>query len=59
MVANKSKRYFSVTLTLCDFVPVLNTVIRKSTDLPEFNKTHKAAMFSSTCETLALHVRDT
>jgi len=52
MVANKSKRYFSVILTLCDFVLVVNTLVRKSSDLPEFNETHNAAMFSSMCETL-------
>jgi len=34
-----------VTLTLCDFVPVLNTWVRKSFDLPVFNQTHNASMF--------------
>jgi len=38
---------------------VLNTLVRKSCDLPEFTQTHNAAMFSSKCETCALQVRDT
>jgi len=28
-VTNKSKTYFYVTLALCDFVLVLNTLVRK------------------------------
>jgi len=47
MVTNQSKDIYSVTLTLCDFVPVLNTLLHKSSDLPEFNQTHNAAKFSS------------
>jgi len=31
---------------------VLNALVRKSTDLLEFNQTHNAAMFSSKYETL-------
>jgi len=59
MVTNKSKTYFSVTLALCDFVPVLNTLVGKSSDLPKFNQTRNAAIFSSKCETFALQMRDT
>ena len=47
MVTNNSKIYLfrdSYTLRL---VPVLNTLVRKSSDLPKFNQTHNAAMFSS------------
>jgi len=33
MVTNKSKRYFSVILTLFDFVLVLNVQVRKSSNL--------------------------
>jgi len=47
-----------VAPTLCDFVPVLDTLVRKSFDLPKFNQTHNAAMFSSKRETFALQVRD-
>ena len=53
------KHIYSVAPTLCDFVPVLNTLVRKSSDLPKLNQTHNAAMFSSKCETFALQVRDT
>jgi len=56
MVSNKSKDIFSVTLTICDFVIVLNAVVRTSSDLRELNQTHNAATFSSKCETLALQV---
>jgi len=35
-----------VTLTICDFVLVLNTFVRKSSDLPEFNQTHNTTIFS-------------
>jgi len=59
MVNNKPKRYFSVILTLCDFVPVLSALVRKSSDLLEFNQTQNAAMFSSKCETFALQVHHT
>jgi len=38
MVTNQPKRYLSVTLSLCDFVPVLNVWVRKSFDLPELTK---------------------
>jgi len=54
----KSNVTFSVTLTLCDFVLVLNTLGRESSDLPEFNQTHNATMFSFKAETFALQVRD-
>jgi len=37
-------------------VLVLNALVRKSSDLLEFNQTHNAAMFSSKCETFALQV---
>jgi len=30
-----SKDVYSVTLTLCDIVPVLNTLVRNSSDLPQ------------------------
>jgi len=33
-------------------VLVLNALVRKSSDLLEFNQTHNAEMFSSKCETL-------
>jgi len=48
-----------VTVTLCDFVPVLNTLVGKSSVSPEFNQTYNAAMFSSKCKTFALQVRNT
>jgi len=47
-----------MALTLRDFVTVLNTLVRKSSDLLEFNQTHNAAMFSSKCKTFALQVRN-
>jgi len=59
MVTNNSKIYLfrdSYTLRL---VLVLNTLVRKSSDLPKFNQTHYTAMFSSKCETFALQVHDT
>jgi len=59
MVTNKSKRYFYVILTLFGFVLVLNILVRKSPDAPEFNQTHNAALFSSKYETFALQVHDT
>jgi len=55
-MTNKSKRYYSLTLT---FVLVLNAQVRKSSDLLEFNQTHNAAMFSSKCETFALQIHRT
>jgi len=39
------------------FVLVLNALVRKSSDLLEFNQTHNAAVFSSKCETFALQVQ--
>ena len=48
-----------MTLALCDFVFVLNTLVRELSDLPQFNETHNAAMFSSKCKTFALQVLDT
>jgi len=53
------KDIFSVTLTLCNIVLVLNALVRKSSNLQECDQTHNAAMFTSKCETFALHVRDT
>jgi len=35
---------------------VLNALIRKSSDLLEFNQTHNGATFSSKCETFALQI---
>jgi len=35
---------------------MLNALIRKSSDLLQFNQTHNAAMFSSKCETFALQI---
>jgi len=35
---------------------VLNALIRKSSDLLEFNQTHNAAMFSSKYEIFALQI---
>jgi len=52
MVTNKSKRYFSVILTLFDFVLVLTAVVRKSSDLLEFNQTYNAALFPSSAKHL-------
>jgi len=40
-------------------VLVLNALVRKSSDLLEFNQTHNAAMFSSKCETFALLIHHT
>jgi len=37
-------------------MPVQNAVVRKSSDLLEFNHTHNAAMFSSKCEPFALQI---
>jgi len=51
-VTNKYKRYFFPWLER--FVPVLNVLVHKSSDLLEFNQTHNAAMFSSKCEAFAL-----
>jgi len=48
-----------VTLTLCDFVRVLNTLVCKSSDIPEFNQTHNAEMFPSKYKTFALQIRNT
>jgi len=45
-----------VTLTLCDFVLVLNALVGKSSGLLEFNQTHIAAMFSSKSETFTLQM---
>jgi len=56
MVTNQSKDIYSVTLTLCDFVPVLNTLLHKSSDLPEFNQTHNAVFIL--VQTFALHVHN-
>jgi len=53
------KSIYPVIPTLCDFVPVLHAVTRKSSDLPEFNQTHNAAMFSSNSEMFALQVHQT
>jgi len=39
------KDIYSVTLTLCDFVPVLNTWVRKPFDLPVFNQTQCINVF--------------
>jgi len=39
---------------LLHFVIVLNALIRKSSDLFEFNQKHNAVIFSSKCETFAL-----
>ena len=36
---------------------VVNALVRKSSDLLEFNHTHNAAVFSSKCETFALQYR--
>jgi len=47
------KDIYSVTLLHCDFVPVLNACVRKSSDLPEFNQTPNAS------KTFALQVRIT
>jgi len=55
---NPEDIYF-VTLSLCDFVPVLNAWVRKSFDLLEFNQTHNASMFLSKCKTFALQLRIT
>ena len=44
MVTNQSKRFFCDSF-ICVFVPVLNTWVRKSFDLPEFNQTHNTSMF--------------
>ena len=41
------KDIYSVTLSLCDFVPVPNALVCKSFDLLAFNQTHNASMFSS------------
>jgi len=38
-------------------VLVLNALVRKSSDLLEFNQKHNAAIFSSKCETFALGYR--
>jgi len=38
---------------------MLNALVRKLSDLLEFNQTHNAATFSSKCETCALHVHHT
>jgi len=40
-------------------VLVLNALVRKSSDLLEFNQTHNAAMFSSKGETFALQIHHT
>jgi len=40
-------------------VLVLNALVRKSSDLLEFNHTHNAAMFSSKCETFVLQIHHT
>jgi len=42
---------------LLHFVLVLNALVRKSSNLLEFNQTHNAAMFSSKCEIFALQIR--
>jgi len=34
-------------------------LVRKSSDLLEFNQIHHAATFSSKCETFALHIHHT
>jgi len=36
-------------------MPVLNTLVRESSDLPKFNQTHNATMFSSVMESRELH----
>ena len=57
MVTSKSKDYlFRWRLY---FVLVLNALVRKSSDLLEFNQTHHAATFSSKCETFALEIYHT
>jgi len=48
------KDIYSVTLSLCDVVPVLNAWVRKSFDSPDSNQTHNALMFLSKCKTFAL-----
>jgi len=40
-------------------VLVLNALVRKLSDLLEFNQTHNAAMFSSKGETFALWIHHT
>jgi len=56
MVNNKSKMYF---FRDSEFFIVLNALVRKSSDLLEFNQIHNAAMFSSKCETFALQMHHT
>ena len=51
MVTNKTKLIFS---WLLHFVLVLNALLRKSSDLLEFNQKQNAAIISSKCETFAL-----
>jgi len=47
---------YSVTLT---FRACAEYIDRKSSDIPEFNQSHNAAMSSSKCKTFALQVRNT
>jgi len=42
---------------LLHFVLVLNALVRKSSDLHEFNQTHNAAVFSPKFETFALQIQ--
>jgi len=56
MVTNKPKIYFCLDL---HFVLMVNALVRKSSDLLEFNRTHNAAVFSFKCETLALQIYHT
>jgi len=48
---------YSISLTLCAG-PVLNTLVRKSSDLPN-PQCSNAFSFSSNCKTFALQVRNT
>jgi len=61
MVTNQSKRYLfrESYSTLCDFMLLLNTLVPKSSDLPEFKQKHNAAMFSSKRKIFALQIRNT
>jgi len=52
MVTRPIQKIYSVTLSLRDFVSVLNAWVRKSFGLPEFNQTHNASMFSSSAKHL-------
>jgi len=49
MVTNQSKRYLFRDF---HFGPVLNAWVRKAFDLPEFNQTHNALIFSPSAKYL-------